>query len=84
MVSKWERGEKRPSRLYRDLLALLYEAPATSLGIVPAARSAPDAAGAAAVDSAFAETPVGATAILDELGRDGAPVPIEERQPSRK
>jgi transcriptional regulator with XRE-family HTH domain len=24
MVSKWERGEKRPSRFYRQLLCLLY------------------------------------------------------------
>jgi DNA-binding transcriptional regulator YiaG len=27
MVSKWERGEKRPSRLYQDCLRLLFEDP---------------------------------------------------------
>jgi transcriptional regulator with XRE-family HTH domain len=33
MVSKWERGEKRPSRLYRELLCLLYEASPAELGL---------------------------------------------------
>jgi transcriptional regulator with XRE-family HTH domain len=32
MVSKWERGEKRPSRLYRQLLCLLYCATQEQLG----------------------------------------------------
>jgi DNA-binding transcriptional regulator YiaG len=30
MVSKWERGEKRPSRFYRQLLCLLCTAPPRS------------------------------------------------------
>jgi DNA-binding transcriptional regulator YiaG len=32
MVGKWERGEKRPSKLYRRLLCLLYEATEEQLG----------------------------------------------------
>jgi transcriptional regulator with XRE-family HTH domain len=31
MVSKWERGEKRPSRFYRQLLCLLYDCSAGDL-----------------------------------------------------
>src|ERR1022692_1127681 len=38
MVAKWERGEKRPSPPYRDLLCLLYAADAQSLGIGGGAR----------------------------------------------
>jgi tetratricopeptide (TPR) repeat protein len=33
MVGKWERGEKRPSKLYRQLLCLLYQCPAEELGL---------------------------------------------------
>lgn len=33
MVSKWERGEKRPSRRYRELLCLLYGASPAELGL---------------------------------------------------
>ena len=32
MVGKWERGEKRPSKLYRRLLCLLYQASEEQLG----------------------------------------------------
>jgi DNA-binding transcriptional regulator YiaG len=32
MVGKWERGEKRPSKLYRRLLCLLYQATEEALG----------------------------------------------------
>jgi DNA-binding transcriptional regulator YiaG len=32
MVGKWERGEKRPSKIYRRLLCLLYEATEEELG----------------------------------------------------
>jgi transcriptional regulator with XRE-family HTH domain len=35
MVSKWERGEKRPHRMYRELLCLLYESSASELGLAP-------------------------------------------------
>jgi transcriptional regulator with XRE-family HTH domain len=33
MVSKWERGEKRPSRFYRQLLCLLYSMTEEQLGL---------------------------------------------------
>ena len=33
MVGKWERGEKRPSKLYRKLLCLLYQASEEELGL---------------------------------------------------
>ena len=33
MVGKWERGEKRPSKLYRRLLCLLYKATEEELGL---------------------------------------------------
>src|SRR5919201_1890305 len=32
MVGKWERGEKRPSKIYRRLLCLLYQASEEELG----------------------------------------------------
>src|SRR5690349_9676383 len=35
MVAKWERGEKRPSPRYRDLLSLLFETDARTMGIGP-------------------------------------------------
>ena len=38
MVSKWERGEKRPSRLYRQLLCLLFGTSLEELGLGTAAR----------------------------------------------
>ena len=36
MVSKWERGEKRPSRRYRDLLCVLYDQSPAALGLTSA------------------------------------------------
>jgi DNA-binding transcriptional regulator YiaG len=33
MVGKWERGEKQPSKLYRRLLCLLYQATEEELGL---------------------------------------------------
>jgi transcriptional regulator with XRE-family HTH domain len=46
MVAKWERGDKGPSRLHRDLLSLLFGVPADHLGIGPAmpAKAQDDAA----------------------------------------
>lgn len=37
MVSKWERGEKRPSRMYRDLYCLLFRATPAELSLAAAA-----------------------------------------------
>ncbi len=36
MVSKWERGEKRPSRMYRELYCLLFRVTSAELGLAPA------------------------------------------------
>src|SRR6266516_3762129 len=38
MVGKWERGEKRPSKIYRDLLCRLYKATPEKLGFRPVNR----------------------------------------------
>ena len=38
MISKWERGEKRPSRLYRQLLCLFFGTSLEELGLGTAAR----------------------------------------------
>jgi transcriptional regulator with XRE-family HTH domain len=44
MVSKWERGRKRPSRFYRRLLCLFYQASEEDLGLRPWVRTARDPA----------------------------------------
>jgi len=36
MVSKWERGEKQPNRLYRELLCLLFDESPEALGLAAA------------------------------------------------
>ena len=46
MISKWERGEKRPRRFYRDLLCALYGADEYQLAI----RPQPDSAHSLGVD----------------------------------
>src|SRR5260370_31917980 len=41
MVSKWERGVKRPLRLYRRLLCMLYNSTEEDLGLRPIQGGAP-------------------------------------------
>ena len=70
MVAKWERGDKRPSPRYRDLLCLLFGTDAQSLGIggavhPPASPSAPD-------DGSLIAALGGAASLLDQLGAAGA------------
>lgn len=70
MVAKWERGDKRPSPRYRDLLYLLFGTDAQSLGIggavhPPAGASAPD-------DGSLIAALGGAASLLDQLGAAGA------------
>ena len=71
MVAKWERGEKRPSPRYRDLLCLLFGTDAQALGIGGAAqpatgtRAEPD-------DGSLLATLGGAASLLDQLGAAGA------------
>src|SRR6266702_789714 len=64
MVAKWERGEKRPSPLYRELLCLLFATDAQSLGIGGPAKAETD-------DSSLIEMLGGAASLLDQLGAAG-------------
>src|SRR5439155_20374799 len=71
MVGKWERGEKRPSPRYRELLCLLFGANAQALGIGGAVQplagvsSEPD-------EGSLIATLGGAASLLDQLGAAGA------------
>src|SRR6266568_1888717 len=71
MVSKWERGEKRPSPRYRELLGLVFETDAHSLGL---GGSAPIEAGThSEVDgNSLIEMLGGAASLLDQLGAAGS------------
>src|SRR5260370_29738459 len=67
MVSKWERGEKRPGPHYRELLGLVFEADAHSLGLGgPAAAQA--GAHSEADRNSLIEMLGGAASLLDQLG----------------
>ena len=72
MISKWERGEKRPSPFYRDLLCLLFHTDADYLGIGGRASGAAALPHMSAVDGSLATTLDGAASILDQLGAAGA------------
>jgi transcriptional regulator with XRE-family HTH domain/tetratricopeptide (TPR) repeat protein len=71
MVAKWERGEKRPSPRYRELLCLLFGVDAQALGIGVAAHLA---AGTRpeADDGSLIATLGGAASLLDQMGAAGA------------
>src|ERR1017187_8389847 len=71
MVAKWERGEKRPSPRYRDLLCLLFGVDAQGLGVGGAAQPA---AGTRSEqdDGSLIATLGGAASLLDQLGAAGA------------
>jgi transcriptional regulator with XRE-family HTH domain len=71
MVAKWERGEKRPSPRYRELLCLLFGADAHTLGIGPARQPMAET-GAEPDDSSLIATLGGAASLLDQLGAAGA------------
>jgi transcriptional regulator with XRE-family HTH domain len=70
MVSKWERGQKRPSKFYRDLLCLLFQTPPDRLGLAPVHR-VEHSAGGVAVDAELADSLMGGTSVLDALGAVG-------------
>ncbi len=70
MVAKWERGDKRPSPRYRDLLCLLFGTDAQSLGIGGAVQ--PPAASSAPGDGSLIAALGGAASLLDQLGAAGA------------
>jgi transcriptional regulator with XRE-family HTH domain len=71
MVAKWERGEKRPSPRYRDLLCLLFGTDAAALGIGQALQVAPQVSSEPAEGSLIA-TLAGAASLVDQLGAAGA------------
>jgi transcriptional regulator with XRE-family HTH domain len=71
MVAKWERGEKRPSPRYRDLLCLLFGTDAADLGIGQALQVAPQVSPEPAEGSLIA-TLAGAASLVDQLGAAGA------------
>jgi len=71
MVAKWERGEKRPSPRYRDLLCLLFSTDAAALGIGQALQVAPQVSSEPAEGSLIA-TLAGAASLVDQLGAAGA------------
>src|ERR1700728_2122944 len=71
MVAKWERGEKRPSPRYRDLLCLLYGADAQTLGIGGPGQPAIGAR-AEADDGSLIAALGGAASLLDQMGAAGA------------
>ncbi len=70
MVAKWERGEKRPSPRYRDLLCLLFGADAQTLGIGVAGQ--PATTRPEADDGSLIATLGGAASLLDQMGAAGA------------
>lgn len=70
MVSKWERGDKRPSPLYRDLFCMLFRAAPTELGLTRTPpETLPDRLYSATSEADDALS--GAVAVLDELGDAG-------------
>src|ERR1039457_3291477 len=71
MVAKWERGEKRPSPRYRDLLCLLFGTDAQALGIGGGAQPPTGTRAQADAGSRLA-TLGGAASLLAQLGAAGA------------
>jgi len=71
MVAKWERGEKRPSPRYRELLSLLFGADTQTLGLGPAAHPATEGR-PEAQDSSLIAMLGGAASLLDQFGAAGA------------
>ena len=70
MVAKWERGDKRPSPRYRELLSLVFETDAHGLGLAGSAPAAPGAPGEADRNSLM-EMLGGAASVFDQLGAAG-------------
>ena len=68
MVSKYERGEKCPNRMYQELFCLLYGVSVDQLGLgITAKRPL-----ARAADASLLATLGGAASVLDQLGEAGA------------
>jgi transcriptional regulator with XRE-family HTH domain len=69
MVAKWERGDKKPNPLYRDLLCLLYGVSVEQPGLGITAKRVP---AQSAADASLLATLGGAATVLDQLGAAGA------------
>lgn len=69
MVSKYERGEKRPNRMYQELFCLLYGVSVDQLGLGITAKRPP---AQSASDASLLATLGGAASVLDQLGEAGA------------
>src|SRR5260221_12402716 len=72
IIAKWERGDKKPSPRYRELLSLVFETDAHGLGLggpvqVAAASGIDDLDG-----NSLIEMLGGAATLLDQLGAAGA------------
>jgi transcriptional regulator with XRE-family HTH domain len=70
MVSKWERGAKRVSTRYRELLCMLYNTDGCTLGISPTVRPAPQP-GVETGDGSLIDMLGGAASLLGQLGAAG-------------
>lgn len=71
MVSKWERGKKRPTPLYREMLGLVFRTDAHGLGLGGPAGIDVGARGEADGNSLI-ETLGGSASLLDQLGVAGS------------
>ena len=74
MIAKWERGDKRPSRRYRELLCLLFGVTPEYLGvgpITPTRTRTTDEVAAPGMDDTLVAALGGAAAVLDQLGPAG-------------
>jgi transcriptional regulator with XRE-family HTH domain/tetratricopeptide (TPR) repeat protein len=69
MVSKYERGEKCPNRMYQELFALLYGVSVDQLGLGITAKHPPAHSPS---DASLLATLGGAASVLDQLGEAGA------------
>lgn len=72
MVSKWERGDKRPSPMYRDLYCMLFRATAAELGLARTSLLDTATHASCAPGTEEADPLVEAAAVLAELGDAGA------------
>ncbi len=71
MVAKWERGDKKPSARYRELLSLVFETDARGLGLGGPVHTV--TVGADDLDgNSLIEMLGGAATLLDQLGAAGA------------
>src|SRR5712691_6742789 len=71
MVAKWERGSKRPSPRYRELLCLVFETDVHGLGLGGPAPAAEHGEPGEADGNSLMEMLCGAASVFDQLGSAG-------------